>query len=154
MSTILSEMSEPSSLSFPDYNQTCIDHRRLLVLVRSVSPATLRPKTFARVFEVLDRGARVHINSAEDVTRQVEVRFVRSYPVENNEWGDFQHHRAVLGLISIGAYRNEQEHEELGRLHESIRVSLIASFIFPDKLNIAIVLLCRQSTPNTYYALA
>ncbi len=128
MSSILSEMSEPSALAFPDYQQSCADHRRLLVLVRAVSPASaLRPKTFARVLEVLDRGARVQINSAEDVTRQVrshpsgglsrmsleaylfslqvEVRFLRGYPAENNEWGEFQHHRAVLGLISVGSYR-------------------------------------------------
>ncbi len=122
MSSILSEMSEPSALAFPDYSQTCFDHRRLLVLVRSVSPTSLRPKTFARVVEVLDRGARVQVKSAEDVTRQVEVRFVRSYPVENNEWGEFQHHRAVLGLISVGCYRTHQEYGELGRLHETIKV--------------------------------
>ena len=103
--------------------QVSSDHRRLLVLVRSVSPATLEPKAFARVFELLDRSARcAHVNSAEDVTRRVEVRFVRAYPPESNEWGEFQHHRAVLGLVSVGAYRTPQERAELARTHDTLKV--------------------------------
>ena len=54
--------------------------------------------------------------------RSVEVRFVRTYPVECNAWGEFQHHRALLGLVSVGSYRTVQEHRELGRLHDTLKV--------------------------------
>ena len=44
--------------------------------------------------------------------------------MESNGWGDFQHHRALLGLVSVGAYRTPQEHRELGRLHDTLKVRL------------------------------
>ena len=37
--------------------------------------------------------------------------------MENNEWGEFQKHRQLLGLISVGAYSSPQELEELKRLY-------------------------------------
>ncbi len=69
-------MSDPSPLCYPDYSQVPADHRRLLVLVRSLSTHdALKPKTFARVFEVLDRGARVQINAAGGGgARNIEAR--------------------------------------------------------------------------------
>ena len=143
MSSILTEMSDPSPLVYPDYPQVSSDHRRLLVLVRWVSPRAPSPKVMARVMDGLQRGGRISVNSADDVTRydaffayafsaylthfrsrSIEVRFVRSYPVESNGWGDFQHHRALLGLVSVGAYRTAQERRELGRLHDTLKVRL------------------------------
>ena len=136
VSSILSDMSEPSALCYPDYQQVSSDHKRLLVLVRNISPEVLKPKTFARVYELLDRNAGngITVNSADEVTRHVQVRLVRgNYPPENNEWGEFQHHRAVLGIVSVGAYRNQQEHGELGRLHETLKAKY-AKFLLCSRL--------------------
>jgi len=115
-------MAEASSgLSHPDYEQTALDHCRPLVLVRALSGHVLKPKTFAKVFEVLDRRATVKINSADEVVRKVDFRFSRQYAPESNEWGDFQHHRAVLGLISVGAFRGQKERQELAESHEVLK---------------------------------
>ena len=51
------------------------------------------------------------------------IRYVKNYPVENNEWGDFQKHRQLLGIISVGGYTSVQELEELKRLHHLSKVS-------------------------------
>ena len=50
------------------------------------------------------------------------IRYVKSYPVENNEWGDFQKHRQVQGIISVGGYTSVQELEEIKRLHQLSKV--------------------------------
>jgi hypothetical protein len=33
--------------------------------------------------------------------RCVQARYIKDYPVGNNDWGDFQTHRRLLGLITI-----------------------------------------------------
>jgi len=38
------------------------------------------------------------------VSREVLARYIKDYPVENNDWGDFQTHRRLLGLISVGKF--------------------------------------------------
>ena len=38
MSSILSDMSDPSPLSYPDYDQLSSDHRRVLILIKSLGP--------------------------------------------------------------------------------------------------------------------
>lgn len=50
------------------------------------------------------------------------MRFVRDHPVENNDWGDFQTHRRLLGLITVGKFDNQTELNELCRVHESLKV--------------------------------
>lgn len=54
--------------------------------------------------------------------RDVWVRYVREHPVENNDWGDFQTHRRLLGLITVGKFENQTELNELCRVHESLKV--------------------------------
>ena len=39
--------------------------------------------------------------------------------MENNEWGEFQRHRQLLGLVSVGGFTTHQELEELKRLHRT-----------------------------------
>ena len=39
--------------------------------------------------------------------------------MENNEWGEFQKHRQLLGLVSVGAYSSPIELDELKRLHQA-----------------------------------
>jgi len=36
--------------------------------------------------------------------RCVQARYIKDYPVGNNDWGDFQTHRRLLGLITICNY--------------------------------------------------
>lgn len=50
------------------------------------------------------------------------MRYVREHPVENNDWGDFQTHRRLLGLITVGKFENQIELNELCRVHESLKV--------------------------------
>lgn len=42
--------------------------------------------------------------------------------MENNDWGDFQTHRRLLGLITIGKFESQPELNELCRQHESLKV--------------------------------
>ena len=62
-------MSDPSPLVYPDYAQVSSDHRRPLVLVRAVSPRSPSPKVMSRVLEGLQRGGKITVNCADDVTR-------------------------------------------------------------------------------------
>lgn len=50
------------------------------------------------------------------------MRYVLDYPVENNEWGDFQTHRRLLGLITVGKFDSQTELNEMCRVHESLKV--------------------------------
>lgn len=54
--------------------------------------------------------------------RDIWVRFVPEHPVENNDWGDFQTHRRLLGLITVGKFDTQPELNELCRIHESLKV--------------------------------
>lgn len=47
---------------------------------------------------------------------------MRDYPAENNEWGDFQTHRRLLGLITVGKFDSQTELNEMCRVHESLKV--------------------------------
>ena len=55
-------------------------------------------------------------------TRDIFIRYVRDHAVENNEWGDFQTHRRLLGLITVGKFESQGELNELCRVHESLKV--------------------------------
>lgn len=55
-------------------------------------------------------------------TRDIWVRYVRDHPVENNEWGDFQTHRRLLGIITVGKFDTQAEVNEMCRVHESLKV--------------------------------
>ena len=56
--------------------------------------------------------------------RDIWIRFVRDHPVENNDWGDFQTHRRLYGLITVGKFESQIELNELCRIHESLKVCL------------------------------
>lgn len=57
--------------------------------------------------------------------RDIWVRYVQDHPVENNDWGDFQTHRRLLGLITVGKYDTQSELNELCRIHESLKVKYV-----------------------------
>jgi hypothetical protein len=65
---------------------------------------------------------QIKIVDSQGHPRQIWIRFLRGYPAENNDWGDFQTHRKALGLISVGQCNSQEEFNELCRIHESLKV--------------------------------
>lgn len=59
-------------------------------------------KSYTKFFERIYRINHVKILDSNGVSRAVWARYVKEYLVGNNDWGDFQTHRRLLGLITIG----------------------------------------------------
>uniref|UniRef100_A0A3Q3XLN3 Uncharacterized protein n=1 Tax=Mola mola TaxID=94237 RepID=A0A3Q3XLN3_MOLML len=83
-------------MSVPDYMQCAEDHQTVLVVVQSVG---IVPED--QFFKIYKRIARVSQVNIRDSQRLLYIRYRHHYLSENNEWGDFQTHRKVVGLISI-----------------------------------------------------
>ncbi|CAD7080031.1 unnamed protein product [Hermetia illucens] len=107
-------------MSHPDYEQHAHHHGCLLVLLRGIGPA--KPRYLQRIFEKVQKVNNVKITDSAGQHRDIWVRFVYDHPVENNDWGDFQTHRRLLGLVTIGKFETQTELNELCRLHESLKV--------------------------------
>ncbi|EDV31426.1 uncharacterized protein Dana_GF14556 [Drosophila ananassae] len=110
---------EPA-MSRPDYEQSALHHGCLLVLLRGVGPS--RARILQRAFEKVRRVSHIRVNDSSGNPRSIWIRFVHDHPVEHNDWGDFQTHRRLLGLITIGKFDNQTELNELCRQHESLKV--------------------------------
>ena len=109
-------------MSHPDYDQTAHDHAGLLVLLRPIG-TQIKPKVIARLCERITKsGSRFTIVDSSGTTREIFIRFVREHPVENDDWGDFQTHRRLRGLVTFGKYDDQTELNELCRLHETFKV--------------------------------
>ena len=104
-------------MSVVDYGQAAEDHQSLLVLVRHTG-SHLPTSIFNRMLERICRLTVVHVQGQN---RNVTVRYKRSYPVENNQWGDFQAHRKVLGLISVGKCVDHEEFADLFENYKKVR---------------------------------
>ncbi|KAG4079459.1 hypothetical protein HA402_005156 [Bradysia odoriphaga] len=107
-------------MSKPDYEQNAHHHGSVLVLVRGIGPS--KPRSLQKVFERLQKVNNVKINDSSGQVRDIWVRFVQEHPVENNDWGDFQTHRRLLGLMTVGKFESQTELNELCRVHESLKV--------------------------------
>ncbi|KAE8599729.1 hypothetical protein XENTR_v10017305 [Xenopus tropicalis] len=83
-------------MSAPDYMQCAEDHQTLLVVVQSIG--VIKNENF---FKIYNRVSSVCQVNPMNTQRLLFIRYRHQYPVENNEWGDFQTHRKVVGLISI-----------------------------------------------------
>ncbi|XP_059102860.1 trafficking protein particle complex subunit 9 isoform X2 [Peromyscus eremicus] len=83
-------------MSVPDYMQCAEDHQTLLVVVQAVG--IVSEENFFRIYK---RICSVSQLSVRDSQRALFIRYRHHYPPENNEWGDFQTHRKVVGLITI-----------------------------------------------------
>ncbi|KAH8279570.1 hypothetical protein KR018_002003 [Drosophila ironensis] len=110
---------EPA-MARPDYEQSALHHGSLLVLLRGVGPS--RARILQRAFEKVRRVSHIRVTDSAGNPRTIWIRFVHDHPVEHNDWGDFQTHRRLLGLITIGKFDNQTELNELCRLHESLKV--------------------------------
>ncbi|XP_014204812.1 protein brunelleschi isoform X2 [Copidosoma floridanum] len=125
LSVILSSPVPDNKMSHPDYEQTAHDHATILILLKPLC-AQIKQKTIARVCErIVKCGSRFTVVDSTNKTREILARFVREHPVENNDWGDFQTHRRLLGLVTIGKYENQTELNELCRLHETLKVKYV-----------------------------
>lgn len=120
---------ENFNLMFPDYEQHTSHHAHLLVLIRGIGPN--KPRTLQKIFERIQKVNNVKIKGEIHVsasvvqsswklfvdsagqTREIFVRYVREHAVENNEWGDFQTHRRLLGLITVGKFESQGELNEV-----------------------------------------
>ena len=106
----------------------------MLVLVNSIGPR-LSEEKFQEIFDQISTVNEISadISGNRDTPtlasqelgnkRTFLIRFVKNYPVENNDWGDFQKHRQILGIISVGGYTSVQELEEIKRLHYLSKVN-------------------------------
>lgn len=121
VSYILSSSTAEPNMSHPDYEQYSHDHAALLVLVRSIGNQ-LKQKNFTRIFDKICKVTNIKITDSTGQKRSILVRYVKDHPLENNDWGDFQTHRRLLGLISIAKYDSQQELNEICRVHESLKV--------------------------------
>lgn len=121
VSYILSSSTAEPNMSHPDYEQYSHDHAALLVLVRSIG-SQLKPKNFSRIFDKIAKITNIKITDSTGQVRTILVRYIKDHPLENNDWGDFQTHRRLLGLISIAKYDSQQELNEICRVHESLKV--------------------------------
>ncbi|KAM3595839.1 uncharacterized protein V6R79_003704 [Siganus canaliculatus] len=83
-------------MSVPDYMQCAEDHQTVLVVVQ---PVGIVPED--QFFKIYQRIATVSQVSIRDSQRLLYIRYRHHYLPENNEWGDFQTHRKVVGLIAI-----------------------------------------------------
>ncbi|ODN02451.1 Trafficking protein particle complex subunit 9 [Orchesella cincta] len=121
VSVILSGTAPEQNMSYPDYSQTPLDHQSLLVVVRHIG-RQLRTKQFNRAFERISRINQLKVFDSQNQARHIWIRYLRGYPQENNDWGDFQTHRKALGLITVGQCNSQDEFNELCRIHESLKV--------------------------------
>ncbi|XP_063499643.1 trafficking protein particle complex subunit 9 isoform X9 [Symphalangus syndactylus] len=83
-------------MSVPDYMQRAEDHQTLLVVVQPVG--IVSEENFFRIYKRICSVSQI---SVRDSQRVLYIRYRHHYPPENNEWGDFQTHRKVVGLITI-----------------------------------------------------
>ncbi|KAM4705735.1 trafficking protein particle complex subunit 9 [Rhinophrynus dorsalis] len=83
-------------MSVPDYMQCAEDHQTLLVVVQSVG--IIKSENFFKIYKRVSSVSQVNVSNSQ---RALYIRYRNQYPVENNEWGDFQTHRKVVGLICI-----------------------------------------------------
>ncbi|CAJ1083595.1 trafficking protein particle complex subunit 9 isoform X2 [Xyrichtys novacula] len=91
-------------MSVPDYMQCAEDHQTVLVVVQ---PVGIVPED--QFFKIYKRIASVSQVSIRDSQRLLYIRYRHHYLPENNEWGDFQTHRKVVGLISITTCNTAKE---------------------------------------------
>ncbi|KAL7645759.1 UNVERIFIED_CONTAM: hypothetical protein RMT77_002654 [Armadillidium vulgare] len=121
VSVILSNPPPDTTMSYPDYSAHPHHHHALLVLVRQVG-SQLKNRYFHKLYERISRITHVKVSDSSGNVRPVWITYKREYPVENNDWGDFQAHRRVLGIISIGQVGCQTDLNDVCLQHESLKV--------------------------------
>ncbi|KAA0710000.1 Trafficking protein particle complex subunit 9 NIK- and IKBKB-binding protein [Triplophysa tibetana] len=102
-----------ADMSVPDYMQCAEDHQTVLVVVQ---PVGIVPED--QFFRIYKRITSVSQVSIRDSQRVLFIRYRHHYTPENNEWGDFQTHRKVVGLIAVTSCATAKEWPQLSdRFH-------------------------------------
>lgn len=91
-------------MSVPDYMQCAEDHQSLLVVVQFVG--VVKNDNFFKIYKRISSVSQVNVNNSQ---RALYIRYRHQYPLENNDWGDFQTHRKVVGLICIAECSSPKE---------------------------------------------
>ncbi|XP_051526754.1 trafficking protein particle complex subunit 9-like isoform X2 [Myxocyprinus asiaticus] len=91
-------------MSVPDYMQCAEDHQTVLVVVQ---PVGIVPED--QFFRIYKRIASVSQVSIRDSQRVLFIRYRHNYTPENNDLGDFQTHRKVVGLIAVTSCTTAKE---------------------------------------------
>lgn len=91
-------------MSVPDYMQCAEDHQTVLVVVQ---PVGIVPED--QFFKIYKRIASVSQVNIRDSQRLLYIRYRHHYLPENNDWGDFQTHRKVVGLVAITTCNSNKE---------------------------------------------
>jgi len=104
-------------MSYPEYKQRPEDHRSCIVLVSAIGPFNSKEN----FFQLWDQVNKIDLVAVTKDGRTFSPRFVLNYPVENSEWGDFQYHRKVLGLICIAQYNDQVSGEDLEKQYTDLK---------------------------------
>ncbi|CAM1328735.1 TRAPPC9 (predicted) [Pycnogonum litorale] len=108
-------------MSVPDYSQRAEDHGSILILVKHIGHQ-LKQKSFNMIYDRISRQEYIRVHESQmGRQRGIWLRYKKSYSIENNDWGDFQAHRKVLGLICIGQCCSQSELDQLSQYHETLR---------------------------------
>ncbi|GAB6019419.1 hypothetical protein CHUAL_001000 [Chamberlinius hualienensis] len=130
------------TMNYPDYRQKAEDHGSLLILVKPVGQQ-MPLKTFNSMYDRITRMQQIKVTESQTgVQRKIWVRYKKNYHLENNEWGEFQAHRKVLGLISVGKCSSQEELNNLCLEHEKV-VEKYSSTLFDSR---CIIFRCDSPT--------
>lgn len=121
VSVILSSPPPDTTMSYPDYSTNPHHHQTLLVLVKQVG-SQLKSRSFHKLYERISRIGHVKVSDSNGSQRPVWVTYRREYPVDCNDWGDFQTHRRILGIITIGQVGSQSDLNDICKQHESLKV--------------------------------
>ncbi|KAH9513649.1 Trafficking protein particle complex subunit 9 [Bulinus truncatus] len=108
-----------------DYNQTADDHQSLLVLIRHTG-SQLPIQSFNHAFDKISRVDHIYVQGQK---RNISIRYRKAYSPEFNSWGDFQSHRKVLGLVTIGKCSDHEEFGDLFTSYKSIKEEYASTII-------------------------
>lgn len=61
-------------------------------------------KTYNKIYDRISKITSLNILDSNGVERNVKSRYVKDYLVGNNDWGEFQTHRRLYGLITVGKF--------------------------------------------------
>lgn len=91
-------------MSSPDYMQCAEDHQTLLVVVQFIG--VMKNENFFKIYKRISSVSQVNASNSQ---RTLYIRYRHQYPVDNNDWGDFQTHRKVVGLICVAECSSPKE---------------------------------------------
>ncbi|XP_059485985.1 protein brunelleschi [Neocloeon triangulifer] len=122
VTALLSAPELDTTMNKPDFHQTLDVHRTLLVLLKPIGKQ-LKGSVFSRLSDQVQKAVQgLKLTDSLGRERPVNVRLVNEYEPSQNDWGDFQTHRKLLGLLTVSHVTSQTELNEICRQHESLKV--------------------------------